>query len=713
MVRPDPAHPLELLAALARAVRLAGWRTRVPVPEVDGSLLLRFAAGDRAATARWVLPGLHAAARGETVTLPLDDPPGALVTEGLSADEARAVVSALREAVWRLASPALALGPRADDPIEFVPEALGAQLAPWLQPGSTCWGALRLAEITQPDRQRLRLRFEGDAGAPGVTVTLGPVASETLPDGRARFTRRQLRLSLEDDARPAAERSRLEGQVERWCGFAVARMLAWDPVLRLAPAPADPSAPATAEAPAPDDAAGFRTRFGERMRQEAYARRWKADYRWRRFLYPQDRCIINLFRLGADETLVAHESLECVFNEPPWLPADATLFAGRRSAAVGEYWHSATTVVTDLRGRDIVRGGSMAKLDRALESAAGKTEQRSVVVYSGCLPLLIGDNPVPTMRRLRARTPTRFYWLSATNDFGGYTAELIRERLEELSPVDAPRDPLGVALVGGRSPREDRELLDLVGRLGLHGLGLVLPDVSYEAFARVRGASVFAWANQTSLRDVAELMFTGLPVVLLRSRSPVGLGGTLDWLERIATALPPDNPGAPVLAAWRAEPPWSERLAQLRERTRRYTLAFVADADELALLLDTTPLYAYPLLDVLLEMGFAVRLLTPGPGPGLDEARARVAARELEGRVSFDVFDDAEGLRRCLSDPAIGAVFSDFTADPRAVAAGRNTFSEADLELGVEGFFRAAERLLRRCRLRPFSALAVHPGEAT
>ena len=702
MTRTDPAEPLELLAALARRLRLEGWQARVPVPEVDGSLLLRFRAGERVATARWVLP--HAAdAAPSSALVRLEGLAGALLLDGLTEAEGATVARALREAVHRLGSPALGLGPAGDDPIEFVPEALGAQLAPWLATGTTRWATLQLVELTQPSRERLVLCFDAPEG--GVTVALTATRWQPLADGRAGFSRRDLRLSLEADARPPDVRSRLDGQVERWCGFAVARLLANDPRLRLAAPVAATQAPATA-----DDAAGFRTRFADRMRQEAWARRWKADYRWRRFLYPQDRCIVNLFRLGADETLVAHESLECVFNEPPWLPPDAALFAGRRDATVGEYWHGDGTRVTDLRGRDLARGGSMAKLDRALEEASRGPRGRSVVVYSGCLPLLIGDNPVPTMRRLHADGPTRFYWLSATNDFGGYTAELVRERLDELAPASAPRDPLGVALVGGRTPREDAELLALVDALGLHGLGLVLPDVSYEAFARVREASLFAWSNQTSLRDVAELMFTGLPVVLLRARSPVGLEGTLQWLERIVGSLGPDNPGVDVVAGWRAAPPWAERLAHLRERTAGHALAFAADADELRLLQDTTPLYAYPLLDVVLEMGFDVHLLVTGPAD-LAGARAALASRGLDGRVTFGDFADATQLVDRLREPRIGAVFSDFTADPRAVAAGRASFSEADLELGVEGFFRAAERLLRRCRLRPFAALDAPPRE--
>lgn len=691
----EVGSPLEILAWVARQIRLPGWTTRLPLLETDGSLLLRFSNGEGTARARWLLPGLLSA---EAV----GDVEGGLVPVGLSPEAVTALARMLRDKVQRRGLPLFELGPAAGDPIEFTRASFGGFLSPWLQPGVTRWGPFRLVDLEQPSRERLLVRFEADEGdAPvRVDVALGPSRWEPQADGRGQFSRRDFRFSLEVDTRSPALRARLEGQVERLCGFAVARLLARDATLRL-----PPEVPEEASAAGGAETVRFLERHSDRIRQEAFIRKWKADYRWHRFLYPQSRCIANLFRLGTDEVFVAHESLECVFNEPPWLPADATLFASRRGDSVGEYWHSANFMVTDIGGADIVGGRSMARLDLALEEAAERSDSRSVVVLSGCLPLVIGDNPVPTMRKLQARTTSRFYWLSATNDFGGYTAQLVRDRLEAVAPADAPRDPLGVAIAGGRSPAEDRELQELLAAIGLHPKGVVLPDVSRAAFERVREASVFAWANQTSLRDIAELMFSGLPVVLLRPRAPVGLANTLLWLDRVVSSLAPDNPGVAALAKLRGDPPWRERLLRLTEQTRGTALAFVVDAEDLEILYDTTPLYAFSLIDVVLEMGFSVRFVTKGPLAHVDEARRRFVDAGLADRVTFVPFEDATELVQRLADPSVGAVFSDFTADPRAIAAGRTTFSEVDLEMGVEGFFRGGERLLRRCRLRPFEGL--------
>jgi len=270
---------------------------------------------------------------------------------------------------------------------------------------------------------------------------------------------------------------------------------------------------------------------------------------------------------------------------------------------------------------------------------------------------------------------------------------------------------LGVALVNGGNARENRELMDLLARIGLHPQGVVLPDVSFHAFESVRRASLFVWASQSALRDVAELVFADLPVSLLTPPAPAGVSATLDWLRRVVHRLEPESEPARALAALAAEAPWLGRLGALRRQAAEHALAFAVDAPELELVWDTTPLYAYSLLDLVLEMGFSVRLLAYGDPSGFEPARARVAARGLAERVTFAPFASRAELLDGLRAPRVGAVFSNFQADPRAVAAGRATFSEADVELGIEGFFRTAERLLRRCRTRPLAGFEAWSGE--
>jgi hypothetical protein len=133
-----------------------------------------------------------------------------------------------------------------------------------------------------------------------------------------------------------------------------------------------------------------------------------------------------------------------------------------------------------------------------------------------------------------------------------------------------------------------------------------------------------------------------------------------------------------------------------------FDVAFVTDADEFELLYDTAPAYAYSLLDAVCEMGFGVRLLHFGD-PG-DRMRAYVADRGAQRRVTAAAFGDPASLRAGLAAPEVGIVFSHFTADPRAAAAGKPTFSEADIEMGFEGFVRTVDRLVRACERRPLAA---------
>jgi len=442
---------------------------------------------------------------------------------------------------------------------------------------------------------------------------------------------------------------------------------------------------------------------------ESFIRPWRDDDRWGRFFYPANHCVTELFRLGRDEALVVHETHECVMNNPPWTPADSTFFLGQRGATQGEFWHGCAMFITDPRAADVARGSSQTRLEQAIDAAAGTPDVRTVVVHQGCLPLLMGDNPTAALLRQRAKRPdTKLYWLAPTNDFMGYTAQLIHDRLIQVAPPSRSRDPLGVGIIGGASPVENLELAGLLRQVGLRPLGVILPSVSFEAVSRVADASVLAWANQSSLRDVAEVFLEGLPVRLLRPSAPVGIVATLDWLEQCVAAAQADP--AP-LAQLRRQQPWLMSLSGLRQRASQHRLALVGDPEELDLLIDTRPGHAFSLLDALLEMGFAVRLLGRGQEGAFRATRARLEAHSDAARLDLRHFVDRQGLHEQLSDSGVSAVYSNFTADPRAARAGLRVFSEGQIELGIDGFLRTAGRLIHLCEKRPLAGLRSYLGE--
>lgn len=692
----EPAQPLAFLEWLGARIRTGWRRVGIPLLEPDGGVTVFLAppAGEsrRVVRARWS-PTERQEVFGVRVHR-VAGLAGLVWSEEAPAEVLREVAASLAEVVAREDPVFLRVGPGPDDPVPFTLEGLGDLLRRQMRPGETRWGPFLLVAFEQPDSHRLVFRFEGDGGSPSVGIAL------VAPASRARFYRGDLSFAVIEDTRTQGQRRRPEQQVERLVGFAVGRALARDPPL-LVPEVAGQAVAASGCAEAPGSLPGDVDPLHARARHEAFIRQWNAQWRWRRFLYPASRCIVNLFRLGPEDALVVHESLECVQNEPPWLPADSAFWHTRRGTRIGEFWQRAHVAVTDLREADVVGGRTMDALEGALEATAAMPGGRSVVVVSGCLPNVIGDNPVPAMRRLSRASSCRFYWVGNTNDFQGYTAALIRDRLTEVAPAGAPRDPLGFAIVGGGSPLENGDLLDLAARAGLHPLGVVLPEVGYEVFARVARARVFAWANQSALRDISELAFSGLPVVLLRPPSPVGIRGTFEWLRAVVAQADPGS--LDRIAAMENDESLRARLERVRARTGRHRLVFVGDREDLGLFLDTRPMYAYSLVEVLVEMGFRLRFVVYGALDSYRDFARDLEARGLADRVDLVPFASPRELTEALRRPEGGAVFSNISADPRVTAAARCTFSDADIEMGVEGFFRTAERLARRCEIRPLA----------
>lgn len=696
------ANPQALLACFARHVRAAGLAGTAATLDRDGSVLLRLAGEGRTEDVRWAPPGVdHPAARAHESLI------GTLVAPGLSEAEADAVGLSLASAAADVDF--LAWGPPAGDGVRLSVDSLGSLVRRQIVPDETTWGPFVFREVVQAGPDALEFRFDSAGESPEEVVIrlfLSPGAS--LP-----ARRRDLSFARVRDTRDPATLSRRDRQVERLLGFAVGRALGHDPFVEPAggatPSSA-PSGPAPGRSVLDIDKSRYLELFQARVRHEAFIRRWDAPDRWRRFLYPMNRCVAALFRLGPTDHLVVHETLECVLNEPPWLPADTAFFGSPRDSRVGNYWQRGPTRITDPRAGDAVAGRSQSLLEEAVEEAAASPGATAVVVVSGCLPDLIGDNPVPVFQRMEKRFDARLYWVAATNDYGGYTARLIGDRLKRVAPADHRRDPLGVALVGGGRTAENEELLELVAGIGLHPLGVVLPDVDFDAFRRVADASLFAWARQTTLSDVSEVAFTELPVTLLRPRAPVGVKGTLAWLGRIADHAPPGSGAGEALEALGRERPWEAEVEPLRRRAARWNVAFVTDAEEFEVLADTSPAFAFPLLDAVLDMGFGIRLLNFGAPAASDAQRAWIAGGR-EDRVSVAHFEDPAGLRRLLAAPDVGVVYSHFAADPRVTAVGKTVFTEAWLEMGFRGFARSIRALLRACETRPLAGFERWLGE--
>jgi len=681
----------------AARLGLRGLACHRVLPERDGSLTFRFQGPDRRAAVRWVPPGV--------IVEPAVTHPGllgALWLHDLSPDELGDLPARL--AALAAEDPALGWGPAADAVLPFTREALTRALAPWLVPGETAWGDYRLEDLFRPAPDLLEFRFR-EPGQDSLVFRLSPIRPAGEPPQARRCSLRDLSFRTLRDPRPPERQGRLEHQPERLAGFALARLLVRGARLAI-PRSDGEEPPVRDEAEPPLPPQTYLQRHYPRVRHEAFIRRWDASDRWRRFHYPLSRCIVNLFQLGPRDSLVIHESRECVFSESPWLPPDGTFFRYGRDVQVGGFNRECDVRMTDLHGPVVLAGRTMQRLEQALDEAVEDPERDAVVLMTGCLPDVIGDNPVPLFRRAAARTRARFYWIGAANDFGGYTSRLLRDRLEAEAPAEAPRDPRGVAVLGGGSSDENTELLELLGRMGARALGVVLPRMGREDFRRIASASLLVWARQTALSDISELAFDGLPVRLVRPRAPFGREGTLAWLREVARHLP--DPGASRSAIDDLEQATRGEWEALQRRAAGHLLAFVTDLEELELLLDTTPVNAFSLLDVALEMGFAVRFLAWPEGQDPAFVQERLSRHPHAARLSLEFFEDPEGMLQRMAAPDVSLVYSHFTADPRAARAGKGVFSEHDLEMGIRGATRSLQRWLRAAEHLPLRAFGPY-----
>jgi nitrogenase molybdenum-iron protein alpha/beta subunit len=693
-----PFQPLHFCNWLAGKLTLPDLTCHAALFEVDGSLTLKYKIHGRDGRLRWTPEGIL-----DSSALKFDNIDGSFLAVNFEETEKSLIMNLLKNVLEKYNPVLLSWGPSADNPVFFSVDSLGEFLKSKITPEQTRWDQFVAREFIQKSPSVIEFRFSSDDNKNEVKVALTPVSWRETGDKYFELKRSDLKFTRIIDTRTPQQKNRLEYQVERLLGFAVGRILGRNPRILISRIPDSQNPADKSSCIANLQADDYLNKYYSLVRHEAFIRRWDADDRWRRFLYPVSKCIVNLFRLGNDDTLISHESLECILNEPPWIPSDATFFLNRRKIHIGEYFQNCNLFITDINASDVVGGGSMSKLSSALKSASDLPRSSAVVVVSGCLPNVMGDNPVPVMKNLENKTSARFYWVGNSNDFSGYTAKLIHDRLQKVAPADAHRDPRGVAIVGGGSEEENSELLNLLSDLSLHPLGVVLPDVSFDCMRKVAEASLFIWANQSALKDITTLAFSDLPVTLLRPGSPVGIKGTLEWLSTAAKHFYSEPRINEILQAIEREKNFEHTLAQLKKRTEKQIIAFVVSPEEFEIFMDTSPLYAFSLLSVILEMGFDVRFISYGSKKEYSSKKDQIKESGFDSRISFRFFQNPAELRNLVQASDTGLVFSNFTADPRIIDAGRNVFSEVFFEMGINGFFRSAYNLLHMCENRPLA----------
>ena len=333
--------------------------------------------------------------------------------------------------------------------------------------------------------------------------------------------------------------------------------------------------------------------------------------------------------------------------------------------------------------------GDEAKVLQALDSAAEKAGPRGLVeFYSGCSPIMLATDIAAAARSVERGKGVKIV-LEHFNSFYDHAPAKTSVRVSFMAHKlsRAARKPSrDVHLANFRFSTDTlRELL------AERGISAVEPGKDFYAGAASARLQVLSGPD-----TVLGPAFDSAGLKRIQPPAPYGFAGTAAWLKAITAALHRKNAPAGPSAAQKGA------ARELWRRAGGFTAGFVLAPEEIGLLSGSAALKMVPVLPVLAEAGFRVRLFVMAGDAG---AAAKIAPRfaalktALPGlRLSAKVFsapEELEGLLR--SDRGLRLVYSDIRRDARAVSAGKSPFSTAIFEPGYEGALETWRRLLELC----------------
>ncbi|MBI2387159.1 MAG: hypothetical protein HYV14_14300 [Elusimicrobia bacterium] len=414
-----------------------------------------------------------------------------------------------------------------------------------------------------------------------------------------------------------------------------------------------------------------------------------------KFVYPQWRCLEEKVNLGSHWARINYATLECrLANPEPGAPS-LRFFAGERPEAGEDGCADIETQVTEA---DVVGGRTQERLGRALEETARREAPAYIHLNTTCLPELIGDTPVPFMRRIETELGVPVFWTSKTRPGGPVYSSWVERLLDASRPAARP-DPRAVLLAGVPSPEARAQAEELCGALGLRVVGTLFPDLDFRRAPEMGSASAVVWLDPVGWETIPDSPFLRRGLAVVRTHPPYGLDGSRAWLGRVASVLGlqgEEDAFDRVLAARAA------KLEALRAECRRRTAALIGDEADLELLVARRGALGFAPAELLGELGFNVLCLAFRPGGTADAAGARRPRKgHGAGTIETAPFSTRAQLERALARRA-DLAFTHFNHDPRLEALGLPGFTEAAFEPGLDGLLASGGRLLMKCRARPF-----------
>jgi len=423
---------------------------------------------------------------------------------------------------------------------------------------------------------------------------------------------------------------------------------------------------------------------------------------WRRFFTPFEieRDAISDFQLLDPAVMIQHGELECNYIQPSYegaLKFHRPLWKFEKLIDCEQEGFS-----TYLGDVDLIYGGS-DKLDRLLsEIRSSKGGERFIFFNETCVSRIVGDDVRRSIKRHEQAGGAPVVTLDITlSSPGAILADMVRQ-FKALAENDGSTGKTGetvsVALIGYPLDRGAVELGRLLDSLGLGETVFLLPQMGTTLLRKARDARLVVSAPVADWKAIAAEI-AGEEKPLLTLPLPYGVEGVRRWGAAILDALGLGE-GCASLDA-RCDEIKGRFEREIAPRTQGCGLGFVLAKSEMSRLVDPTGLFGIPVVRFLDELGFGLHifLYTGEAAKDAPEAASQLGALVSdESRLRVTPFSDQATLAAALREASdVQAVYSQYSFDRRLLNVGKATWSLHDLEKGLEGALRTAERLARRC----------------
>lgn len=416
---------------------------------------------------------------------------------------------------------------------------------------------------------------------------------------------------------------------------------------------------------------------------------------WRTFFEEHDLHRGGCVRIGARVANVKHGDIECHHSLAPMTEFGISSFCGFRSDTETQIELNSMMVDVTLGDRDVIFGGDGVLTTMLEELARSSVEPEMVTLEPTCISLVIGDDMEVAADRARRNLGLNVVPLGCSDNpfrdaLDAYLAGV------ERAPVAGHVQFAGLPRMAGFGA-----MARMLEAAGLRVPDPIVPDIPGDLVGAIARASVFVGLDLAGDRGQVDAAFARFPdVPVLRPPSPVGRAGSYECLRQIA---------ATCEAADAFEAAWQQRCdaieaeyADLYERATNYRLGFVVDQpawrDRLAMRLGV------PLLDLVLELGFAADVLAYAPGGAELDAPGN-------SRIRVVGYDSRESLSQAMRASRSALFFSDIRYDERITRSGKGSFSLEDVEVGLDGALGMLRRLVTRCEVPWFRRYGVLAGE--